>query len=277
MKQKKSRLIIGFMIIVIGLFAINYPLLSGVISDFFSYKEIQGYKSDISAMSENELSETLETAHKYNDALSSGGSLDEFRNFSLLKPGAMLGYVEIPQINVYNTVRYSTDSEVLVQSLGLVEGSSLPVGGEGCHSVISGHTGMASKKMLTELTEVQKGDIFFLHILGQDMAYCVDNISVVEPWDNSELSIIEGSDYVTLLTCTPYGVNDHRLLVRGKRIEYDFNNQDLSDSNNTQRRYSNVELLRYGILALSAVILIGMIIFAIISRKKKKGMTKNNE
>ena len=265
------------MIIVIGLFAINYPLLSGVISDFFSYKEIQGYKSDISAMSENELSETLETAHKYNDALSSGGSLDEFRNFSLLKPGAMLGYVEIPQINVYNTVRYSTDSEVLVQSLGLVEGSSLPVGGEGCHSVISGHTGMASKKMLTELTEVQKGDIFFLHILGQDMAYCVDNISVVEPWDNSELSIIEGSDYVTLLTCTPYGVNDHRLLVRGKRIEYDFNNQDLSDSNNTQRRYSNVELLRYGILALSAVILIGMIIFAIISRKKKKGMTKNNE
>ena len=277
MKQKKSRLIIGFMIIVIGLFAINYPLLSGVISDFFSYKEIQGYKSDISAMSENELSETLETAHKYNDALSSGGSLSEFRNFSLLKPGAMLGYVEIPQINVYNTVRYSTDSEVLVQSLGLVEGSSLPVGGEGCHSVISGHTGMASKKMLTELTEVQKGDIFFLHILGQDMAYCVDNISVVEPWDNSELSIIEGSDYVTLLTCTPYGVNDHRLLVRGKRIEYDFNNQDLSDSNNTQRRYSNVELLRYGILALSAVILIGMIIFAIISRKKKKGMTKNNE
>ncbi|MGN0454486.1 MAG: class C sortase [Ruminococcus sp.] len=277
MKQKKSRLIIGFMIIVIGLFAINYPLLSGVVSDFFSYKEIQGYKSDISAMSENELSETLETAHKYNDALSSGGSLDEFRNFSLLKPGAMLGYVEIPQINVYNTVRYSTDSEVLVQSLGLVEGSSLPVGGEGCHSVISGHTGMASKKMLTELTEVQKGDIFFLHILGQDMAYCVDNISVVEPWDNSELSIIEGSDYVTLLTCTPYGVNDHRLLVRGKRIEYDFNNQDLSDSNNTQRRYSNVELLRYGILALSAVILIGMIIFAIISRKKKKGMTKNNE
>ncbi len=275
MKRKKARRIVGCLIVIIGLLAVNYPLLAGMISDLFSYREIQGYKNEIVAVDENELSQMLETAREYNNALSSGGNLSTFRDFSLLQPGALLGYVEIPQINAFITVRYSTENEVLVQCLGLVEGTSLPVGGTSSHAVISGHAGMASKKMLTDLTQVKTGDVFFLNMLGQDMAYQVDQIVVVEPWDESELKIIDGEDYVTLLTCTPYGVNDHRLLVRGKRIDYNFEDSNSGVQNNLGRRYSTVELVQFAVMALSIIISLGMLLFWVISRKKKERHDKD--
>ena len=143
--------------------------------------------------------------------------------------------------------------QVLRNSVGVVEASSLPVGGADTHAVISGHTGLASRRILTDLPSVQIGDLFFLHILGQDMAYQVDQILVVEPWESDALAIVPDKDYVTLLTCTPYGINDHRLLVRGARIDYDFNDQSVPLA---YRSYSSVEIMRFVIAGASVLVVI---------------------
>lgn len=273
LKQEHVRRLISCLVITVGLLGLNYPFLAGVVNDLFAYRELQGYQTEIQNTDDAELAQTLETARAYNTALSSGGSLTEFEDFTLLQTDALLGYVEVPQIGVYMAVRYGTENEVLKQSCGLVEDSSLPVGGESTHAVISGHTGMASKKMLTDLTQMQTGDIFFLHALGQDLAYQVDQITVVEPWDVDELAIVKGEDYVTLLTCTPYGVNDHRLLVRGSRIVYDFSTGP-TEQQSSAMRYSTMERLRIGIAAVSGLIFVGMVIALLCTGKQKKAGLK---
>lgn len=273
LKQEHVRRLISCLVITVGLLGLNYPFLAGVVNDLFAYRELQGYQTEIQNTDDAELAQTLETARAYNTALSSGGSLTEFEDFTLLQTDALLGYVEVPQIGVYMAVRYGTENEVLKQSCGLVEDSSLPVGGESTHAVISGHTGMASKKMLTDLTQMQTGDIFFLHALGQDLAYQVDQITVVEPWDVVELAIVKGEDYVTLLTCTPYGVNDHRLLVRGSRIVYDFSTGP-TEQQSSAMRYSTMERLRIGIAAVSGLIFVGMVIALLCTGKQKKAGLK---
>ncbi len=273
LKQEHVRRLISCLVITVGLLGLNYPFLAGVVNDLFAYRELQGYQTEIQNTDDEELAQTLETARAYNTALSSGGSLTEFEDFTLLQTDALLGYVEVPQIGVYMAVRYGTENEVLKQSCGLVEDSSLPVGGESTHAVISGHTGMASKKMLTDLTQMQTGDIFFLHALGQDLAYQVDQITVVEPWDVDELAIVKGEDYVTLLTCTPYGVNDHRLLVRGSRIVYDFSTGP-TEQQSSAMRYSTMERLRIGIAAVSGLIFVGMVIALLCTGKQKKAGLK---
>ena len=273
LKQEHVRRLISCLVITVGLLGLNYPFLAGVVNDLFAYRELQGYQTEIQNTDDEELAQTLETARAYNTALSSGGSLTEFEDFTLLQTDALLGYVEVPQIGVYMAVRYGTENEVLKQSCGLVEDSSLPVGGESTHAVISGHTGMASKKMLTDLTQMQTGDIFFLHALGQDLAYQVDQITVVEPWDVDELAIVKGEDYVTLLTCTPYGVNDQRLLVRGSRIVYDFSTGP-TEQQSSAMRYSTMERLRIGIAAVSGLIFVGMVIALLCTGKQKKAGLK---
>ena len=269
MKQQKLRRLVGCVIVIAGLLALNYPFLAGVVNDRFAYRELQGYRKEMADSDETELNKTLETARAYNAALSAGGDLNEYRDFSMLQTGALLGYVDIPQINVYAAVRYSTDPEVLTKDLGLVEDSSLPVGGESTHAVISGHTGMASRKMLTDLTQMREGDIFFLHVLNCDMAYQVDQIVVLEPWDTSQLGIVRGEDCVTLLTCTPYGVNDHRLLVRGRRIEYDFTQPVPETQTQSVAEKSSVEKLRVVIAWASLGILVAMVIYVVVRNKRQ--------
>lgn len=279
-KRKKRRLltgIIGFLIITLGLVALNYPYMSGVLNQVFAYKEAEVYIQEIQETDTRELDEKIEMAHQYNEALATGKNLNAFNDFSLLQEGAMLGYVEIPQINVYMSMRYSVSSEVLKHGLGLVEDSSLPVGGENTHAVISGHTGMASKKILTDLTQMREGDIFFLHVMGQDMAYKVDQILVVEPWDASELQIVPEKDYVTLLTCTPYGVNSHRLLVRGERIpDYDFS-VPVEEVIREEPRISEVERTRMIIAYISAFIFVFLLIFVIFYIVDPKGKKKKQQ
>ena len=132
----------------------------------------------------------------------------------------IMGFLEIPAIKVKLPIYHGTSPAVLQKGVGHLEGSSLPVGGESTHSILTGHTGLNKAKLFTDLTSVQKGDMFFVSVLGRKMAYVVDDINVVLPDDTSRLQVVEGKDYVTLITCTPYGVNDHRLLVRGVRTEY---------------------------------------------------------
>lgn len=282
-KKKKSRIItgiIGFLIVTIGLVALNYPYLAGVVNKAFAHKEAEVYIQEIQQMDTTELDARIKRAHEYNHTLAVSGNLSLFEDFDMVQEGTLLGYLEVPQIDVYMSVRYSVSNEVLKHSLGLVEDSSLPVGGESTHAVISGHTGMASKKVLTDLTQMKEGDVFFIHSLGMDLAYKVDQILVVEPWDSSALQIVPDKDYVTLLTCTPYGVNSHRLLVRGERIEYDFT-APVEVQPIVEERISDVERTRMIIAYVSAAAFVLLIIFVIVyisdpkSKKKRKAIVKN--
>lgn len=132
-----------------------------------------------------------------------------------------MGYVEIPKINVYLPIFHGTSVSTLERGVGHLLGSSLPVGGESTHAILTGHSGMASQKMFTDLAQLEIGDIFYLHILNETLAYQVDDINTVLPYDTTYLQITQGQDYCTLVTCTPVGINTHRLLVRGSRIPYE--------------------------------------------------------
>lgn len=281
--KKRLRLIVGFLIILFGLVALNYPYVSGLLNDVFSYKEIQGYVTEVKEKDTSEVDALLARANEYNKALAGQGDIEQFSDFELLQDGTLLGSVEIPTINVNLVVRFSTSNDVLNKGLGLVENTSLPVGGPSTHAVISGHSGMASMKVLTNLTSVKEGDIFFVRSFADiaherdGLAYQVDQILVVLPWENEELAIVPGEDYVTLLTCTPYGVNSHRLLVRGKRIEYDFQHPAPEVVEAQEERLSDVELIRriffyvsIGILAIMLVVLI----VEFVKKPKKKAPKK---
>ena len=141
-------------------------------------------------------------------------------NDAELTVGGAMAYVDIPQIGVYLPVQHGTNAETLERSVGHVVGTSLPVGGESTHAVLSAHSGMASAKLFSDIDQLAEGDIFYIHVLGEVLAYEVDAVNTVLPTDTSLLQIEDGKDFVTLVTCTPFGINTHRLLVRGHRIPY---------------------------------------------------------
>ena len=156
-----------------------------------------------------------------NAAISEGGaSAPPLAYADQLTVGGIMAYVDIPKINVYLPVQHGTGAETLERAVGHVVGTSLPVGGESTHAVLSAHSGMASSKLFSDIDQLEKGDVFYIHVLGDTLAYEVDAINTVLPTDTSLLQIEEGKDYVTLVTCTPFGVNTHRLLVRGHRVPY---------------------------------------------------------
>lgn len=228
---RKISAIIGLLIILFGIGILCYPSFANYWNQIGVNEQIKGYDENISAMADEELSKTYQTAVRYNKSLSNITVSDpfsgktkidltgtEFEDFELAQDGAMLGYVDIPAINVYLPFYFGASEDVLENGAGLVDGTSIPIGGKGTHAVISAHTGLASRKYFTDLTELKEGDEFQIHILGQNLTYRVDQIKVVLPDDSSDLQIVRDKDYVTLLTCTPFGVNDHRLLVRGERV-----------------------------------------------------------
>ncbi|MBR2187809.1 MAG: class C sortase [Eubacterium sp.] len=237
--QKFVRSFIAILIISGGVILFNYPTIATFVNNLFAYREISEYTEAANSLDQAALDEELALAHAYNEALPMSFPADpfsstnirnftgtDFESFDLVQNGAMIGYLEIPEINLYQPVYYGTSNEVLDKGLGLVENTSLPVGGTGTHAVISGHTGMATRKLFTNLDEMKNGDLFFIHVLNQHFAYQVDQIEVVLPEQTEDLAIEKGQDYVTLVTCTPFGINDHRLLVRGSRVDYDFSEKE---------------------------------------------------
>ncbi|MEE0426131.1 MAG: class C sortase, partial [Blautia sp.] len=139
---------------------------------------------------------------------------------TMMEIGDVIGYLTIPVIDVNLPIYYGTSQEVLAKGVGYVPETSFPLGGENTHSVLTGHRGLPEAKLFTDMDKVEEGDPFYIHVLDEILAYQVDQIKVVDPDDTSDLDIVEGQDYVTLVTCTPYAINSHRLLVRGHRIEY---------------------------------------------------------
>lgn len=202
-----------------GIISILYPIISNIISLDSSRVVINDYTETIQKMDESEIKEKLKKAQQYNKALADR-NYDSDLATVLNGDDGLICYIEIPSINVYLPVYYGTSNEVLEKGCGLLENTSLPIGGESTHSVISGHTGLPSADMFTKLDQVKKGELFYIHILNKVLAYRVDQILTVRPNNTNDLFITESQDYVTLLTCTPYGINDKRLLVRGVRTEY---------------------------------------------------------
>jgi len=223
--MKKDRLLTALFILMLvaGLSLLLYPAVSNYINSYRQAQLIGGYTGGVSEMEQGRYDEILSAAQNYNAQLADG-KLNAAQRAEvydqLLDPFStgVMGYIEIPSINCRLPVGHGTEDGVLDDSVGHVDWSSLPVGGESTHCVLSGHRGLPSAELLTNIDHMQVGDRFSIHVLDLKLEYQVDQICVVLPEDASELMIVPGEDYVTLLTCTPYGINSHRLLVRGKRI-----------------------------------------------------------
>ena len=225
-KTREYSTIILFVVFFIGLSVLLYPTVSDYYNSFHESRAVASYETAVAQMDNAEFAKYREAAQRYNAALREkepvyhngapedstyGGILDVTGN-------GMMGYIEIPLLRVRLPIYHGTAETVLAIATGHLEGSSLPVGGAGTHSVITGHRGLPSAKLFTSLDKLELGDVFTLSVLDEVLTYQVDDIAIVEPLQTEPLNIIEGEDYCTLVTCTPYGVNSHRLLIRGTRI-----------------------------------------------------------
>ena len=203
-----------------------YPLVGELLSEKYHSDIETVYTATIEDTDKAELTAQCEAAQQYNAMLSGatitegGASAPPLAYDEQLAVGGVMAYVDIPKINVYLPVQHGTDADTLEKSVGHVVGTSLPVGGESTHAVLSAHSGMASSKLFSDIDQLAVGDVFYIHVLGDTLAYKVDAIHTVLPADTSLLQIADGKDLVTLVTCTPFGVNTHRLLVRGHRVPY---------------------------------------------------------
>ena len=203
-----------------------YPLVGELLNEKYHSDVETTYTAVIADTDDVELTAQREAAQQYNAMLSGaaitegGASAPPLPYAEQLTVGGVMCYIDIPKINVYLPVQHGTGAETLEKSVGHVVGTSLPVGGSSAHAVLSAHSGLASSKLFSDIDQLAVGDVFYIHVLGDTLAYKVDAIHTVLPADTSLLQIADGKDLVTLVTCTPFGVNTHRLLVRGHRVPY---------------------------------------------------------
>ena len=229
MKKKTSKLttLLLVLILLVGLSLLLYPSFSDYWNSFHQSRAISRYAEQVAMLDGNQYEDLWEAAADYNASLverlnsyvlteEQEASYDQLLNVS---GNGVMGYIEIPSIQCSLPIYHGTDEGVLQIAVGHVDWTSLPVGGESTHSVLSGHRGLPSARLFTDLDKLGLGDVFMLRVLDEVLTYEVDQILIVEPHETTELQIVEGKDYCTLVTCTPYGVNSHRLLVRGHRIE----------------------------------------------------------
>ena len=233
MKRRYLRIVIAGVIFLLALLLTFYPVISNLYNQEHQSQIQTAYREVLEQTDTEELERIREQAIAYNEAITPGTAEEAYSQEALLAASedyvnqlnlggsGIMGYVTIPKIQVDLPIYHGTGSDSLDRGTGHLLGSSLPVGGESTHTIITGHSGMASQKMLTDLEQLQEGDVFFLHVLDEVLAYQVDAIHTVLPHDTTFLGIVPGQDLCTLMTCTPTGVNTHRLLVRGTRISYE--------------------------------------------------------
>lgn len=226
--RKKSTTVILLLILLTGLSLLLYPTVSDYWNSFHQSRAIAGYTERVAEMDTADYEAMWNAAVEYNQRLLADTGTryrmteaeeEEYESILDVTGTGIMGYVEVPKIKTTLPIYHGTDDAVLQIAIGHLGGSSLPVGGESTHCVLTGHRGLPSAKLFTNLDEMEVGDTFFLHVLDQTLTYEVDQIRIVEPQELENLEIEAGKDYCTLVTCTPYGVNTHRLLVRGHRIE----------------------------------------------------------
>lgn len=297
--MKRKLAIFGIILIfVAGIGVMSYPLVSSVINNIDSRNHVDEYTKTTKQMSSEETLEMFKRAEEYNQSLTNNVIItDPFDEKAYKKIGAnyenalnvdgngLIGYIDIPKINVYLPIYHGTTDKILAKGAGHLQNTSLPVGGESTHSVISAHTAYPGETFFDYLTDMQEGDEFYVHVLDRVLKYEVDIIKVVLPEETDDLRVIRGEDHVTLLTCTPYSINTHRLLVRGKRVAYDDSKYITTGASAASFGGDGIFFLGYKIpYPVAALIVVGfvalVVIIVIISlrrSKKKKRYTDNNK
>ena len=227
MKKKLILIIIAVFAFLGALGLTLYPLISTAYNESHRSEIQTHYEEKVMDTDRSKLMEELQKAHTYNRNLTDYSqealleAENEYKDCLNLMGDSIMGYVKVPKINVQLPIYHGTNADTLEVGVGHLLGSSLPVGGNNTHSVLTAHSGMATDKMFSDLPQMEEGDVFYLEILGETLAYQIDQIKTVTPYDTTYLSIVDGDDLCTLVTCTPFGVNTHRLLVRGTRIPYE--------------------------------------------------------
>ena len=237
MRRRLSN-IAPLVLVLVGLAILLYPTISNFLIEQNASRMIESYGDAVDALSEEERLAILDEAHAYNAALAaragagsageadsapsaeSAALLERYNEVLDLNGNGMMGYISIPSIEVTLPIYHGVEEQVLQEAVGHIEGTSLPVGGMATHAVLSGHRGLPSAKLFTDLDQMQEGELFFIRVLDETFAYQVDGIETVLPDETSSLAIRAGEDRVTLVTCTPYGINSHRLLVHAHAVPY---------------------------------------------------------
>lgn len=261
--------IVGIALFVISVLLVCYPFISNYLMGLNQDSVIESYQEDIKKLDDKEVAAARKEAEEYNKTLYGTAVLTDpfdpnasvetdykYESLLNLSGNSVMATVEIPTINVNLPIYHGTSDEVLKKGAGHLQQTSLPIGGKGTHAVITGHTGLSSARLFTDLNLMKADDIFYIHCLNETLAYKVDSIKVVEPEETDDLKIDPEQDYVTLVTCTPYGVNTHRLLVRGVRIPYDEKNPPVI----AETRESESTWMR----EYKKALILGSIIFAVI-------------
>lgn len=273
MKKHLSTIVL-VLIFLIGLSLLLYPTVSDYWNSLHQSRVIADYTRQVADLDHDTYDQIWEEAREYNRLLPdkvnryhlTEEEKEEYKKLLSLSSGGVMGYIEIPRIKCHLPIYHGTDEGVLQVAIGHIEGTSLPTGGEGTHCVLSGHRGLPSAKLFSELDKMAEGDTFILRILDEVLTYEVDQILVVEPDEMEPLEIEEGKDYCTLVTCTPYGVNTHRLLVRGHRIE----NQEEEKPVHTVTEAVQEETAAVAApLVIAPILLLLLIIILIATRRRK--------
>lgn len=274
-KIRKLIIIISALVILAGIACVAYPAVGKLYNSYCNAASINEYENSVSGLSEEEIKEVKEKAQKYN-----AGDLEEDKGgnyYSAIDIGEIISYIDIPKINVYIPVYNNTREDTLQHGVGHLENTSLPVGGEGTHCVLTGHSGLTTKEMFTRLEELEIGDEFKLHTLDDILTYRVDDINVVLPEDIYEyISYESGKDYCTLLTCTPIGLNTHRLLVRGSFVKKE--TAEIATKDESTISYNN-DNQKFGIIAFAVLlsIILSIAIIRIKIERKQKERNERNE
>ena len=284
--SKKSKVfsVIFALLLLISITLALYPTVSKMINSAYANSAVDNYSKNVDTMSKSKIDEMFREAEQYNANLANMASTEGLPDFNpkdhyneilnVTEDGAM-GSIEIPIINVRLPIYHGTDKEFLDEGAGHLIGTSFPIGGQDTHAIISAHTAQPGKQFFDKLTDLKEGDIFYVTVLDRKLEYKVNDIQVVLPSESQSLNIVKGKDIVTLVTCTPYSINTHRLLVTGERVETSDsldNNEDETINANIDSPPTNSNGLRYMYIVVGIVVLLvilAAIVFVVVKRKKK--------
>lgn len=284
MKKEKNKKKLSFkkilpyiILFAVGFFVFSYPFISNFYYSIESHDVIKKFDEGASKLTKEEIENKIELARAYNRTIDPKKLHDPFTDMEkagikeyarMLEINELMGHVEIPKIDVNLPIYAGTTEEVLGKGAGHLEGSSLPVGGENTHTVITAHRGLAQAVMFRQLDKLKVGDVFYITNLKETMAYEVDKIVTIAPTDFSHILVVPNKDYATLLTCTPYMINSHRLLVRGHRIEF---RQEVKEKEVKEVKNKNL----FKIIIIIALIVGGILLFIFFIKRRKKKKDKN--
>ena len=286
--MKKILNVVFALMFVAGFLLLTYPTISDQWNTYRQSRLISSYEETVSTMEHEDFSEEWEKARAFNDTLTENNiygdvfagedeDLEDTEYWSVLNAAGdgVMGYISIPKINVKLSIYHGTSDDILQTGVGHLDGTKLPIGGESNHCVLAAHRGLPSARLFTDIDQLEKGDRFYIHVLDEVLAYEVDQIYDMVDKDDMEtlesaMSIVDGEDHVTLFTCTPYGVNTHRLLVRGVRVPYEGEEDVAATPTETMVRAVQDYYMLYLVLGLSVTLLVILILRCLIRPKRRK-------